>query len=673
MKYIDVVVDNKSEYTDSFFTYKADDNIEIGDKVIVPFSKRKQGIEGYVVDIDTIPQISEDKIKHIISIDKKRSLTKEIIDTAMWLRSRYGVKYIDAIKMFTVSGKRENKTKILPEVKSCQDNFVLTKQQRTVIDTINLSINDKLAKTFLLHGVTNSGKTEVYMQTVAESLKNGRSAIVLVPEIALAGQTAKRFKERFGDEKVAIMHSKLKTSERLEQWLRVREGKAQIVIGARTAIFAPLENIGVIVIDEEHESTYKSDHNPKYETVDVAYKRSVSHKATLILGSATPSVVSYKRAEDGLYKLLEMNERIGSSELPEINVVDMKEEVRDGNTNIISRELLSDIDKTIKNDEQVILFLNRRGFSTQVMCSNCGYHMTCPDCEISLTYHKKENAAICHYCGRKFPVPHKCPSCEEDKLQFVGTGTERLEENICKLLPDVNVDRFDLDTAKNQTDINKVLKKFRTKKTDILVGTQILAKGLDFKNVGLVGIVLADMSLNIPDYRSAERTFQLITQVSGRAGRASYKKGKSRVILQTFEPDDQAIIAAAKSDYSMFYENELLFRKLMNYPPYSDIISVSFVEKKGVRHSYNETYNYAQDFRNYILNMKNAPSNAVIYAPRYDFFKGGAEKNKVYFYIKAPKGTRSGYIKAYMDYRKLMIKNKSKSHIEIDVNPYGMI
>lgn len=670
MKYIDVVIDNKSEYTDSFFTYKADDNIKIGDKVLVPFARRKKGVDAYVVGVDSTPTIEESKIKEILCVDCKKSLNAEIIDTSIWLRYRYGLKYIDAIKMFTVSGKREIRSRVFPESPLSIKKIELTTQQKEALKEINNSISNSSSKCFLLHGVTNSGKTEVYMNAVSEALSQGKSAIVLVPEIALAGQTEKRFKERFGDELVAIMHSKLKTSDKLEQWLNLKNGKSRIVIGARTAVFAPLEDIGVIIIDEEHEPTYKSDHNPKYETVDVAYKRAMSHKATLILGSATPSVVSYKRAEDGVYELLEMKNRVGISEMPQIEIVDMKDEIRSGNTSIISRKMLSEMENTVKNGEQVILFLNRRGFSTEIMCSGCGYHMTCPDCKISLTYHKKENAAVCHYCGRKFPVPLKCPRCGEENLQLIGTGTERLEENIESLIPGVTVDRFDLDTAKNQKAIDDVLKNFRSKKTNILVGTQILAKGLDFQNVGLVGIVLADLSLNIPDYRSSERTFQLITQVAGRAGR---KSSKSKVILQTFEPDDPAIISASKNDYHRFYENELLYRKLMNYPPYSDIIMFSFTTKKGVKVNTNATYDYAQDFRNYILKMKNAPKAATVYAPKYDLFRGGAERNRVYFYIKAPKGTRSGYINAYMSYKNMMIKNKSKCHIEIDVNPYGMI
>ena len=670
MKYVDVVIDNKSEYMDSFFTYLAPDDVNVGDKVNIPLARRPKGAEGYVVSIDTFPSVASEKIKEINNIDKDRSLTPEIIDTAIWMRSRYGVKYIDAIKMFDVSGKR------VPKIEKTQEGVILEKEpilsveQHNAVKKINDSITNELGKSFLLHGVTNSGKTEVYMRAVNNAISRGKTAIVLLPEIALSAQVAERFAKRFGRDKIAIIHSKLKTSERLIEWLRIRSGDAKIVIGARTAVFAPASDIGVIIIDEEHESTYKSDHNPKFETVDVAFRRSKYHNATLILGSATPSIVSYNRAKEGIYELIEMKDRIGASVMPEVQIVDMREELRSGNSSIVSRKLLSSIEETIKSGDQVILFLNRRGFSTQVMCQDCGYIMTCPDCDITLTYHKKENAAICHYCGRKFNVPSVCPECANDHLSFVGTGTERLEETIGELLPKAKIERFDLDTAKNNREINSTLKRFNSGKTNILVGTQILAKGLDFRNVGLVGIVLADSSLNIPDYRSPERTFQLITQVSGRAGREG---GKSKVILQTYQPEDQTIIMASKRDYTGFYEQELNHRKNMNYPPFSDIISVTFVDKKDSKIEFSATLDYASDFRKYLLSMKNLPAHTTVYEPKFDLQRGGADRNRVFFLIKAPKGSRGGFVSAYMRYRELMMKHRSTCHIELDINPYGTI
>lgn len=670
MKYVDVVIDNKSEYMDSFFTYLAPDDINVGDKVSIPLARKPKGAEGYVVSIDTTPGIETDKVKEIISIDKDRSLTPEIIDTAIWMRSRYGVKYIDAIRMFDVTGKRiPHHIKEYDETK-LEDEPTLSEEQKYAALDICNSIDNELGKSFLIHGVTNSGKTEVYIRAAKNAIAKGKTAIILVPEIALSSQIADRFSKRFGKDKVAIMHSKLKTSERLAEWMRIKSGEAKIVVGARTAVFAPASDIGLIIIDEEHESTYKSDHNPKFETVDVAFRRSKYHNATLVLGSATPSIVSYNRAMDGIYQLIEMKNRIGKSIMPEVNIVDMRDELRSGNSSIISRKLLASIEQTVNNGDQVILFLNRRGFSTQVLCPECGYRMMCPDCDITLTYHKRDNAAICHYCGRKFKVPEICPECGNSTLSFIGTGTERLEETIEGLVPNAKVERFDLDTAKNSSEIKKTLRYFNCGKTNILVGTQILAKGLDFKNVGLVGIILADSSLNIPDYRSPERTFQLITQVSGRAGREC---GKSKVILQTYQPEDDTIKKAANRDYYGFYEQELAHRRNMNYPPFSDIISVTFVDKKGSKTEYSSTIDHANDFRKYLLSMKNLPMGTTIYEPKLDIQRGGADRNRVFFMIKAPRGTRSGFVNAYMNYKELMIKHRSTCHIELDINPYGII
>lgn len=670
MKYVDVVIDNKSEYMDSFFTYLAPDDINVGDKVSIPLARKPKGAEGYVVSIDTTPGIETDKVKEIISIDKDRSLTPEIIDTAIWMRSRYGVKYIDAIRMFDVTGKRiPHHIKEYHETK-LEDEPTLSEEQKYAALDICNSIDNELGKSFLIHGVTNSGKTEVYIRAARNAIAKGKTAIILVPEIALSSQIADRFSKRFGKDKVAIMHSKLKTSERLAEWMRIKSGEAKIVVGARTAVFAPASDIGVIIIDEEHESTYKSDHNPKFETVDVAFRRAKYHNATLVLGSATPSIVSYNRAMDGIYQLIEMKNRIGKSIMPEVKIVDMRDELRSGNSSVISRKLLASIEQTVNNGDQVILFLNRRGFSTQVLCPECGYIMMCPDCDITLTYHKKENAAICHYCGRKFKIPKVCPECGNSTLSFIGTGTERLEETIEELVPNAKVERFDLDTAKNSSEIKKTLRHFNSGKTNILVGTQILAKGLDFKNVGLVGIILADSSLNIPDYRSPERTFQLITQVSGRAGREG---GKSKVILQTYQPEDDTIKKAANRDYYGFYEQELAHRKNMNYPPFSDIITVIFVDKKGSKTEYSSTLDHANDFRKYLLSMKNLPTGTTIYEPKLDTQRGGADRNRVIFMIKAPRGTRSGFVSAYMNYRELMIKHRSTCHIELDINPYGII
>ena len=663
MQYIDAVIDNKSVNTDSFYTYKAPDDVEVGAKLTVPFARRSKSVDAYCVKIGVTSELDDSKIKEIDTYDPGRSLSSEMVGTAMWMRKRYGVKYIDGIKMFTVDGKREKalKTSVTGPSDPC---YELTAEQKEAAGRICASVEKRETKTYLIKGVTNSGKTEVYMQAVASALENGRTAIVLLPEIALASQVADRFRERFGAGKVATLHSRLKKSERLSEWLRVKNGEARIVVGARTSVFAPLDNIGIIVIDEEHESTYKSDHNPKYETVDIAYKRASLSGAVLVLGSATPSVTSYYRAKNGIYELIKMDERIGESRMPKLEIVDMRKEASSGNFSVLSRKLAGRIDHSLARKEQVILFLNRRGFSTRVLCPDCGRCMTCPDCGIALTYHKSVNAAVCHYCGRKFPVPKTCPDCGSRYIKYVGAGTEKVEEEVRRMWPGAGVDRFDIDTASAADDPMRVISDFHSGKTDILVGTQILAKGLDFRNVGLVGIINADVSLNIPDYRSSERTFQLITQVAGRAGRTG---GDSSVLIQTYEPESDVILEAAAGDYESFFNAELLHRRIMNYPPWSDIISIGFLAEDD-----ETAMAYAEAFRNRLTGLRSAPEDAVIMRPRTDERRTDGRARAV-FIIKAPQGSRAGYVNEYMAFRDRMIASKAPAFIEIDVNPYGII
>ena len=660
MHYIDVVIDNKSNNTDNFFTYSAPDEVKPGARITVPFARVKKPVDAYCVRINPDPAFDKNKIKMISTYDPERSLSAEMIDTALWMRKRYGVKYIDAIKMFTVGGRKEPKKKNYT-ISGRDPGYELSDDQKHAADRICSSVRSGEFGAFLIKGVTNSGKTEVYMRATEEALSMGRSVIVLLPEIALSQQVEKRFIERFGESKVATLHSRLTTSAKLGEWMRIRRGEAKIVIGARTSVFAPLDNIGAIIIDEEHESTYKSDHNPKYETVDIAYKRAAAHDAVLVLGSATPSVISYSRAMSGVYELLEMKERIGSSVMPLIETVDMRAEIRAGNTSVISRQLATETEKALKRGEQVILFLNRRGFSTQILCPDCGFRMSCPDCGISLTYHKSVNAAVCHYCGRKFVLPEKCPDCGNRFIRYTGTGTEKVEETVRSLWPDAKAARFDLDTAMKTDDAGKVINDFQAGKTDILVGTQILAKGLDFRNVSLVGIINADVSLNIPDFRSSERTYQLITQVAGRAGRAG---GESRVLIQTYEPDSDVIREAASGDYESFYEAELLHRNIMNYPPYSDIIAVGFISD-----SPEEASEYAESFRKRLLGLKEQPKGVQILRTRVDERKTDG-RYRAEFIIKAPPGSRSGYVTEFIEYRDRMTASKSDCFIEIDINPY---
>ena len=447
----------------------------------------------------------------------------------------------------------------------------LTFEQKYVLDEYNNSDN----KLFLLKGVTGSGKTEVYMRMVEEVLEKNQSAIVLVPEISLTPQMIERFKGRFGRD-VALFHSKLSDGERFDEWFRVKEGKAKLVVGARSAIFLPVKNLGLIIIDEEHENTYKSDQNPKYQTKEVAEFLSEQKGCRVVLGSATPTIETYYRALTGDLKLLELNSRVDGKAMPPMKIVDMRNELRSGNISLFSRELFRDMQEKISKGEQVILFLNRRGFSTFVSCRSCGYVFKCEECDISMTYHRS-GLLVCHYCGKTKRAPQKCPKCDSKYVKFFGAGTQRVEEEVKKYFKDARVLRMDVDTTRGKDSYENIYNSFKEGKADILIGTQMISKGLDFKNVTLVGVLAADMSINIPDYRAAERTFQIITQVAGRAGRGE-KQGK--VVIQTYTPEHYSLEYAVNYDYEGFYDKEFTVRALMKYPPFGKILLINGISKK---------------------------------------------------------------------------------------------
>lgn len=440
-------------------------------------------------------------------------------------------------------------------------------QRRVLSEMIDGFENGR--RNYLLHGVTGSGKTEIYMRLIEYFIAKGKQAIMLVPEISLTPQTIERFKGRF--DRVAVIHSRLSAGERYDEWKRIRNGEADIVVGARSAIFSPFKNIGIVILDEEQETSYKSDQNPKYLTRDVAYKLCGIEGAMLVLGSATPSVDTYYQALGGKYSLCTLRRRIDNRNMPEIIPADMRDEMEAGNRTVFSRKLYSEMKSALQARHQIILFLNRRGFSTFVSCRKCGLVMKCPKCDVSLTYHADLNILNCHLCGYSVRTPSICPSCGSRYIKYFGIGTQRLQSEVKKYFPEARVIRMDLDTTTKKGSHERIYDAFKNNEADILIGTQMIAKGLDFPNVVLVGIIAADQSLNMPDFRAAERTFQLITQVSGRAGRGRFD---GKVVVQTYSPENYSIQSALHSDYRGFYDKEIMLRKAFNYPPFAGLISI---------------------------------------------------------------------------------------------------
>ncbi len=452
-----------------------------------------------------------------------------------------------------------------------KEKYPLTTLQQEVVEEV-LKKKD-ISQTFLLHGVTGSGKTEVYMELIEHVLKEGKSSIVLVPEISLTEQIVSRFKSRFGDD-IAILHSRLSSGEKYDEWRRIARHEVKIVIGARSAIFAPLEKLGMIIIDEEHTSSYKQEQTPKYSAIEVAKWRSDYHSCPLILGSATPTLESYARAKKGVYQLLEMKERVNQKTLPEVQLIDLNQEItKEGH---FSKPLIEEIQIRLDKKEQVILLLNRRGYASFVSCKNCGHVEKCPNCDITLTYHKSSGMLRCHYCGYATRLSSICPECKEEAINRLGIGTEKIEEELNGYFQGARILRMDLDTTTRKGSHEKMIIAFKNHEYDILLGTQMIAKGLDFQEVTLVGVINADTSLNLPDFRSSELTFQLLSQVAGRSGRGE-KEGK--VLIQTYNPDHYAIQLAKTHDYQKFYEQEMKIRHELDYPPFYYLTSIKVLSK----------------------------------------------------------------------------------------------
>ncbi len=670
----EVIIQSNAKDLNRVFDYKIPTEYEenalelIGARVLIPFARRKELEEGYIVNIKESTQY---EVKEIAKIEEKY-LNKEKIELAKWMAKRYFCNISDCLKLMLPPGSTrkitnrvkeksinfvtlkkdedeiefdietgklksakqirilkfliENGDALISDIEMfadgsrgivntlCKNGYteiiekkierdpfefkniertkklVLTKEQENAFNTVVDSMDDMLFSEFLLYGVTGSGKTEVYLQLIEKALNEHKSSILLVPEISLTPQTVNRFIARFGKENIAVLHSKLSIGERYDEWNKINEGRAKIVIGARSAIFAPVKDLGIIIIDEEHDSSYKSEMTPKYDAKEVARFMCKEANVPLLLGSATPDIDTYYRAKNEEIMLLELRKRANKAELPEIEIIDLREELAKGNKSMISTRLYDEIQKNLENKKQTILYLNRRGFSTFVMCRNCGYTVKCKNCNINLTYHSNTNKLKCHYCGYEEKLVTKCPSCGSEQIRYFGTGTQKLEYEIKKLFSTASTIRMDIDTVSKKNSHEEILDKFKNENIDILIGTQMVVKGHHFPNVTLVGVVAADGSLNIDDFRANERTFQILTQVAGRAGRGN---DKGRVIIQTYNPDNFSIECAKKQDYDLFYNAEISMRKQLKYPPFCDIILIGFTstneaEVKEVANSIHE-------------------------------------------------------------------------------------
>ena len=631
--YAEVIVDIAHSNVDKIYEYSCGEGVVAGSRVKVPFGGRV--VDGFVVGVSATSAYPPEKIKPVSFVyDEPPALVEECFFLMNELAARYRVPKAVCLRLFLPAEMRAGRVHevykklvkpldlgiSLPksakkqaeflqflkggeaEYTACCERFgrgaVNAVIEKGGAELLKVKINrapasfgegaeqprqltpaqkDAIAKiegspktVHLIHGVTGSGKTEIYLNIISRALQQGKTAIFLVPEISLTPQMFSQLKRRFG-EKAAILHSGLSAGERFDEWWRLRTGEARIAIGARSAIFSPLENIGAIIIDEEHDGSYFSESAPRYSTAEVAKMRARHNGCKLILGSATPSVETYSRAVSGEYNLITLTQRINGRPLPDITIADMRKEVKRGNSSSFSSALREELKDTLQSGNQAIIFLNRRGYSHTVICQDCGYALKCEHCDVALAYHSEEDCLKCHYCGAKYRLPRACPECGGLHLRYGGTGTQRVVSDLKKLFPSARILRMDNDTTSGKEGHYKILKEFGEKKADILVGTQMIAKGHDFPSVTLVGILDADMSLHFSDYRAGERTFQLITQVSGRSGRAG-EAGK--VVLQTFSPENYILRYAVGYDYAGFFKNEIALRKATGFPPFTLICRV---------------------------------------------------------------------------------------------------
>ncbi len=576
--YAEVIVDISHKAVDRTFSYRIPEALEgevtIGSVVYIPFGRGKRPRKGYVTGLSKTTLLDESRIKDISGIvEGDLPLESRMLRLAAWIRDRYGSTMIQAINSVTPVKARVRKVRGKVDVRTFEPEFLpigsLNEEQKTAYEVFAGDWEAGVRKTYLLHGVTGSGKTEVYLQMAKKVIESGRQVIVLVPEIALTYQTVARFRTVFQD-RVAILHSGLSRGEKYREYVAAAEGDADILIGPRSALFAPFPNTGLIIIDEEHDGAYKSDTTPKYHAREVAIQRAALEGASVVLGSATPSMESYYAAERGEFTLLTLKERAAGQELPEVDVVDLRTELREGNRSILSRRLYALMHDAFQKGEQVMLFLNRRGMSSFVSCRSCGEVVRCPRCDVSLSLHG-QGILMCHYCGYTREMVSECPGCHSKLIGGFGIGTERVEEEVRRLFPDIRTIRMDRDTTQNKGAHGMILRAFQEGRADCLIGTQMIVKGHDFPKVTVVGILAADMGLFANDFRSGERTFDLLTQAAGRAGRGELA---GHVVIQTYKTDHYVIQTAAKQDYLQFYSYEMAYRRLLSYPPVANLMGI---------------------------------------------------------------------------------------------------
>ncbi len=734
--FADVIVDitlEKLNHTFQYIVPHTMKNISIGDRVVVPFSRRE--IEGIIISLSTEPKVAKEKLKEIIKKSSEEPEDKKLIQLAAWMSDYFGATLNQTLKTVFPSkhnitpyekklirinedeefvkaykkklmlrknhsiGKERLINELLKEKKLQWDIVVnnlhvqsstirelekikilqveryrtyrkpvgneenlevkpkLNEEQKEAVDTIlnkdyGSDSIEKKKKPYLLFGITGSGKTEVYLEVIEENLRRGKDAIVLIPEISLTYQTVKRFYKRFGD-KVSFIHSRMSQNEKWDQIERAKRGDIKIIIGPRSAIFTPFKKLGLIIVDEEHETSYKSSNAPRYHAVDVAIKRGELSNATVILGTATPSVETFFNAKNGTYHLLTLTKRALSRTLPEVSITDLRDELKRGNRSIFGKELFYSIKDCLKRNEQCMLFLNRRGIMGTVLCRSCGHVIKCDHCDVPMTLHY-DKLLHCHYCASTKNNPTSCEDCHSTLIGTMRAGTEYVEKEVKKIFPEAKILRMDKDTVTKKGDYEKILSAFHNREADILIGTQMIVKGHDFSNVTLMGILAADLSLNVSNFRASERTFDLLVQAAGRSGRGE-KKGK--VIIQTYNPTNYAILNAAKQDYISFYNEEIKYRKMLNYPPFGHLLKILFESKK-----LNSLEAYAKEAAKFLSeNYANKIPKLTILGPEDDMISKINDVYRKAIYIKSSQYDK--IISVRKDFSKNFIEEKSTNDV----------